>query len=319
MISVAVISPRPAAPATDACPANCMSSEWVTSIRSIRAAPAGSAPRPLPPATTAFRRAGRYPWHPAAIHGAHEIMAQVGDNAAKRVGDPRARRHQHLETPSCGSARHGAVRAAEGEQYEIPWIETKRTILRRAGHAGRRHAQNGGGRGTSTPSGSPRRVWKMARISRSRRRPAPISAFRHQACQEPCWRRYRRRCPPMADRPRIGAGALGPTSAVRPRSPARSSRHRHQWSAHRPSAHGSAWRIRSRSRWTGAGSHGSGPHPSTSRPCQRSGWPVGAPPGVGGGDHPDAGPDITVFAASLTTRLAETVPPLPFITSSSPP
>ncbi len=34
---------------------------------------------------------------------------------------------------------------------------------------------------------------------------------------------------------------------------------------------------------------------------------------------PEAGPDITVFAASLDTSDAETIPPLPFITSISPP
>ncbi len=33
---------------------------------------------------------------------------------------------------------------------------------------------------------------------------------------------------------------------------------------------------------------------------------------------PDAGPDITVFAASRETWRAETMPPLPFITSTSP-
>ena len=77
-------------------------------------------------------------------------MAQVGDNAAKRVGDPRARRHQHLGNAELAGQRRGMERsrAAEGEQAEIPWIETKRDRYHagRAGHAGRRHAQNGGGR-----------------------------------------------------------------------------------------------------------------------------------------------------------------------------
>ena len=33
---------------------------------------------------------------------------------------------------------------------------------------------------------------------------------------------------------------------------------------------------------------------------------------------PEAGPDMTVLAASSATRAAETMPPLPFITSTSP-
>ena len=85
-----------------------------------------------------------------AVHGTHKIMAQVGDNAAKRVRDPRACRHQHLGNPQLTGQRRGMKRSrtTKGEQAEIPRIETKRDRhhARRTSHAGCRHAQHGGRR-----------------------------------------------------------------------------------------------------------------------------------------------------------------------------
>ena len=61
------------------------------------------------------------------VDGAHKIMPQIGNDAAKRVGDPGPRRHQNFRHAKLACQRRCVKRAcpAKGEQAEVTRVQTK--------------------------------------------------------------------------------------------------------------------------------------------------------------------------------------------------
>jgi hypothetical protein len=111
-------------------PTNCMSAEWIcsgsragctASLRDQRlalgalAGEDGAAPRLV-------ERRDR------PVQRVDEIVPQIGDDAAERIGDARPRRHQHFGEAELAGQRGGVQRAgaAEGEQREVARIVAAR-------------------------------------------------------------------------------------------------------------------------------------------------------------------------------------------------
>ena len=73
------------------------------------------------------------------VHGRDEVVAQVGDDAAERIGEARPRRDQHLRDRQLPRQRRGVQRpgAAEGEEREVARVVAARQAHHadRAGHA----------------------------------------------------------------------------------------------------------------------------------------------------------------------------------------
>ena len=62
------------------------------------------------------------------VDGVHQVLAQVGDEAAERVGEAGAGRHQHLGDAQLAGDGHRVQRAsaAEGEQHEVARVVAAR-------------------------------------------------------------------------------------------------------------------------------------------------------------------------------------------------
>ena len=162
---------------------------------------------------------------PVDVHGverrvdrAHEIMPQVGDDTAKRVGDPRSRRHQNLGNAELAGQRRGMERPrpAKGEQSEVARIQTKRDgdHAGRAGHAGRGHAQHRRRRRFGIDA---ERVTEpcledgadIVDIDRPRDR-LQLAGVKTAKNHVGVGDRRQIAATPVADGPRVGAGALRP-------------------------------------------------------------------------------------------------------------
>ena len=82
------------------------------------------------------------------VDGVDEVLAQVGDQAAERVGEPRPRRHEHLGDAKLARDRHGMQRPgpAEGEQHEVARVVAARQRHQPdgAGHVGIGEPEDGG-------------------------------------------------------------------------------------------------------------------------------------------------------------------------------
>ena len=83
------------------------------------------------------------------VDGVDEILAQVGHQAAERVGEPRPHRHQHLGDAELARDRHGVQRPgpAEGEQHEVARVVAarQRDESDGAGHVRVGEPEDGGG------------------------------------------------------------------------------------------------------------------------------------------------------------------------------
>ena len=89
-------------------PTNCMSAEWVKRIVSgLTASLSISATPSLRCRSSTARIAGFVEQRHRLVDRVDEVVAQIGDDAAERIGDARPRRHQH----ACGrpSSRASAV------------------------------------------------------------------------------------------------------------------------------------------------------------------------------------------------------------------
>ena len=127
----------------------------------------------------AARRAWRAPRAMSArierhVEGVDEVLAQVGDEAAQRIGEPRPRRHQHLRDAELARQRHRVQRpgAAEGEQREVARIEAARQRHHADGAGHVRVAEPDHGRGRLVDAEA-QAAWRASR--RRRRAPAPPS------------------------------------------------------------------------------------------------------------------------------------------------
>ena len=198
-----------------------MSAECSTTVSAI-----SSAPRRLtasPRARCAARMRATSPMSSAVerrVERVDEILAQVGDEAAERIGEARPRRHQHLRQAELAGERDGMQRpgAAEGEQREVARVVAARQ---------RHHADRAGHVRVGEPGSRPRRRLPASRPSgaadlRRRRSPrtgptAPASSTASSAAgsSRPSTRLASvmvgsRAAAAVADRPGIGAGALRP-------------------------------------------------------------------------------------------------------------
>ena len=134
-----------------------------------------------------------------------EILAQVGDQAAQRIGEARPRRDQHLGDAELARQRHRVQRpgAAEGEQREVARIEAARQ---------RHHADGAGHVRVAEPDDGRRR-----RIDVDAQRPGELvgedlAHLRHR--HRPRHGQQPLRVQPAQHQVGVGDGGLGAAAAV---------------------------------------------------------------------------------------------------------
>jgi hypothetical protein len=103
------------------------------------------------------------------VEGVDEVLAQVGNETAQRIGEARPRRHQHLGNAELARQRHRVQRsgAAEGKQREIARIEAARQRHRTDGAGHMRVAEPDDGRRRRIDVDAERLGELVAKISRT--------------------------------------------------------------------------------------------------------------------------------------------------------
>ena len=85
-----------------------------------------------------------------ALSVLHEVLAQIGDETAERIGQAGARRHEHFGNAEIARQRDGVQRprAAEREQHEVARVVAARQRHHAdgAGHVHIGEAEHGLGR-----------------------------------------------------------------------------------------------------------------------------------------------------------------------------
>ena len=127
------------------------------------------------------------------VDGVDEILPQIGDEAAERVGEPGPRRHHHLRQSQLAGDRHRVQRPrpAEGEEHEIARIVAARQ---------RHHADGAGHVRVGEPDHRRRRIFRReperrCDLRRKRRgAPARSLACRSTALRPAGSSRPSRRC-----------------------------------------------------------------------------------------------------------------------------
>ena len=145
-----------------------------------------------------------------------EVLAQVGDEAAERIGEARPRRHQHLGDAELARQRHRVQRpgAAEGEQREVARVVAARQ---------RHHADGAGHVRVGEPDDGRRRrvdveAERRGRACRRRSSRTCVDRHRPRHGQQPL------RVEPAEHQVGVGDGRLGAAAAVADRARARSPR-----------------------------------------------------------------------------------------------